>query len=301
MIKFDHKIFYNSYAYDYYLYKLGTLKAILVDVPKFDQEFLPGYVQDVNRDNYIRFIKSELRMTCFHAIETLFELIFALEPKDGLLRDEKILQSLTAASAKTNYARIGNMAKDLTKLDFLDVICEEDQKVPVWLHIFYFKSNFQIQSQFKDELLESGKAIRYFLYRIAKIFSNRSEYNAYKHGIRIMNTLTYVSIGTGNGNLPVSFDMKDTMSLFSIEKDDMKKPLAEIVDVISFDTDANIEIIRICYYIIHNIISCRRAFYVDGSPSASASMFVEAEFKRLLAPGYISAVSSIRARNPIKD
>jgi hypothetical protein len=36
-----------------------------------------------DKTRYTLFIKSEIRITCFHAVETLFELIFALEPKDG--------------------------------------------------------------------------------------------------------------------------------------------------------------------------------------------------------------------------
>lgn len=296
MIKFDHEVFYNSYAYDYYIYKLGTLKAILSDVQKFDKKFLSNHVQRVNYKNYSRFIKSELRMTCFHAIETLFELVFALEPINGMLRDEKILHSLTTANPNSNYLRIGKIANDSSELDFLDVICAEGQEVPVWLHIFYF----QIHPKYKNDLLESGNAIKYFLSTVATIFSNRSEYNAYKHGIRIMNTLVSFSIGTKfNKNDEFSIDLTDTMSLFSIEKDGAKNPIAEIVDVIPFNTERDIEIIQICYHIIHNIINCRREFYATGSTSDEALTFTEAKFRELLNSGYSSVFGNSRARNPI--
>lgn len=300
MILFDHKIFYKKYAYDYYLYKVGTFQSILADIKKFDQEFLSDFVEGADQTEYSRFVKSEIRMTCFHAIETLFEIIFALEPKDGELRDEKLLQTLTTAKPKANYDRIGEISKDINKLYFLDEICIDSPQVPLWMHIFYFKANMEADSELKEELLESRKAIRYFLYRIAETFHNRAEYNAYKHGLRIMHTLDHFSLGAENDPNPYVEDLSNSMSLFSIEKDKVtNKPVAEIIDVIDFDTNTDLEVIKYCYLMIKNIIASRKAFYVHQKTDSTVEMFSEEQIRKSIPSSY--GTPNIQSRTLIKD
>jgi hypothetical protein len=300
MILFDHKLFYANYAYDYYLYKLGTLRAILADTAKFDKDFLSTIVEGTDQTGYTRFIKSEVRMTCFHAIETLFELILALEPKDGILRDEKILHSLVTADPAINYRRIREISKDINTLNFLNNICIQDGQIPLWMHIFYFQLNLDLPDDAKDKFLESEKAIKHFIKHIADIFSDREEYNAYKHGLRIMHTLDFVSIGVENDPSQMVDDLSDSMTLLTFEKGPKKtdKPTAEIIDVISFDTNVDMEIIQICYYMINNIINRRKSFYVFGKKSTKGSLFTVSDMKKSLAPGISGR---IRARTPIKD
>ncbi|MCF2501366.1 hypothetical protein [Dyadobacter chenhuakuii] len=299
MIQFDHIHFYANYAYDYYIYKHGTLKAILDNAEKFEQEFLSKMVNGTEQTRYTQFIKSEIRITCFHAIETLFELIFALDPQGGALRDESILHSMVTSKQSVNYGRIKDISTGKDNLDFLEGICIQEGQVPVWKHIFYFQQNVNMSDEGNALFSDSIKGIKYFIKHIADIFSNREEYNAYKHGLRIMHTVNYVSIGRENDPSPFVDDLSDSMSLLTLEIDaKTKKPVAEIIDIISFDTDVDMEIIQVCYNMINNIISRRKSFYVLGETSTTGSLFPFDEMKKSLSP---NISGKIQARNPIKE
>lgn len=299
MIEFDHLHFYANYAYDYYIYKHGTLKAILDNAEKFEQEFLTNIVQGTDQTRYAQFVKSEVRITCFHAIETLFELIFALEPKDGVLRDERILHSMVTSKQSVNYGQIKDISTGKDNLEFLDKICIQNGQVPVWKHIFYFRQNPNMSEEGNAKFADSLNGIKHFIKHIADIFSNREEYNAYKHGLRIMHTVNFVSIGVADDPSPFVDDLSDSMSLLTLELDPKtKKPVAEIIDVISFDTHVDMEIIQACYYMINNIISRRKAFYVFGETINTGSLFPLEEMKKSLSP---TISGRIRARNPIEE
>lgn len=256
-------------------------------------------VIDTDQTRYTQFIKSEIRITCFHAIETLFELIFALEPKGGDLRDEKILHSLVTSKQSVNYGRIGNIASGKDNLDFLDEICIQEGQIPVWIHIFYFHQNLNMSEEGKEKFADTHKGIKYFIKNIAGIFSNREEYNAYKHGLRIMHTVNYVSIGLENDPSPFVDDLSDSMSLLTLEKDSKTgNHVAEIVDIISFDTDLDMEIIQICYYMINNIISRRKSFFVLAETNTKGSLFPLDDMKKSLAP---NIRGRIRTRTPLRE
>lgn len=298
MHKIDHKVFYTSYASDYHLYKLATLKSILTDIPKFEKEFLQNMVTGTNESRYTRFIKSEIRMTCFHAIETLFELIFALQPKGNELQDEKLMKVLSTVNFSENYKKIDRIAKDEDGLNFLDSTCEYQGNSPVWSYIFYFGYSLEdasISEVQKTEVQETKEAIKIFLRSIADIFSYRAEYNAYKHGLRILNTITDVSLESKYSS--VQWDVSDSMSLFSVEKD-KKKPIAEIIDILIFDTPRDMEIIQICSLLIHNIIVLRKEHYLSR-PRASAYFFTAALIKESLQKTVME--SGMSFRNPIKN
>lgn len=298
MYKIDHKVFYQSYPSDYHMYKLSTLKTILADIPKFKTEFLKEAITGVNENRYTRFIKSEIRMTCFHAIETLFELIFALQPKDNELQDEKLMMALSTSNPKKNYEKIGEIAKEQDGLDFLDSTCEPLVNFPLWMYIFYFGYSLEdpsiIETQ-KTQVQDTKEAIKIFLRAIADIFSNRAEYNAYKHGLKIMNTLSEVSMGINDSSF--AWDVSDSMSLFSVEKEN-KKPVAEIVEVLIFDTPRDMEIIEICSLLIRNIIFLRNEHY-HSRPRALAYFFTPASIRKALQDTVMQ--SGMHFKSPIRD
>ena len=47
------------------------------------KNFPGSNIEGYNEKDFRRVIKGEIRQTYFHSIETLFELIFALEPQGG--------------------------------------------------------------------------------------------------------------------------------------------------------------------------------------------------------------------------
>jgi hypothetical protein len=103
----------------------------------------------------------------------LFELIFALDPKGGALRDESILHLMVTSKQSVNYGRIKDISTGKDYLDFLEGICIQEGQVPVWKHIFYFQQNMNMSDEGNALFSDSIKGIKYFIKHIADIFSNR--------------------------------------------------------------------------------------------------------------------------------
>ena len=64
--------FYSAYQYDYYVYKISLLQSILKKPESFKNDFLDGNLDGFILEDFIRVLKSEIRQSYFHNIETLF-------------------------------------------------------------------------------------------------------------------------------------------------------------------------------------------------------------------------------------
>ena len=76
---FDPKIFYKTYLDDFHKFKAILYDKILKDIPKFEKEIFGKELDKEERNAFRRTIKSDLRQTYFHAIESFFEIFFAFK------------------------------------------------------------------------------------------------------------------------------------------------------------------------------------------------------------------------------
>lgn len=253
----DYKNFYSGYAYDYFIHKSGTLQAILENFEQFKESMLNNYITGIDEEDYTRFIKSEIRVTVFQSIETLFELILALDPKGGKLKDCQLLENLSISSWQDNYRRILSIATDSESLNFLNALVKiGGEDIEVWKYIFYF--NMKVRDEHAQMLEESKQGIQLFLSGIAKIFSVREEYNAYKHGVRILNTFkSFQIIPSDQSSEGMTFDLKDSVSFF-FERKHKEKNNEYVVKTKVFHTNRDLRIINLCGFLISNIIQIRK-------------------------------------------
>jgi hypothetical protein len=89
----DPKIFYSTFLVNYFDYKTTYLKFALKNYKQFHLENI--ILQYSDKDLHLT-IKSDIRQTLFQAIETVFEILFALAPdSDGFTADKDILRTLS--------------------------------------------------------------------------------------------------------------------------------------------------------------------------------------------------------------
>ena len=261
MFKFED--FYSLYQYDYYVYKLVTLKSILDDSKEFKQKFIGEKIQDFNRKDFERVIRNEIRQTYFHSIETIFELIFALEPTKEELEDFELLPNLINSKWRKNYDRIDSIAKDQKNLDFLDSDLDiSGQKISVGQYLFYYgilpnNTSEILNSQLK--LIPSSlSAIKYGLLFLAKDFSKREEYNSYKHALRIFPAVTHFTImDQEKKKILMKWDLSNSQTYVNMAADK-----SEIVFTTRlFDTDRDIGLSLFASNLISNVILLRKAAF----------------------------------------
>lgn len=255
-MEINYKAFYTQYAYNYHLYKVTTLSSILDKTEAFQKDYLAADISDYDETDYTRFLKGEIRVTCFHVIETLFELIFGLEPKDGKCTDFELLKEISTSNFQKNYSRIERIATDESELHFLDLETPQFGNHLLWLHIFFFAPPLE-KLGVPEMLQDSYEAIKLFLREAAKTFTRRYEYNAYKHGTRILNAFQEFGWSDVDGTNSFSYDLSDSMSFFTVEKVN-GMPVNEVVTTKMFNTKKDIKMILLATKLITNIIRRRR-------------------------------------------
>lgn len=256
---FDPSIFYDTYLKDYHFTKAKYLKWMLDNLDKVERELYVNELDEEKRDSLRKTIKSDLRQTYFHSIETFFELFFAVNPKGKERADDRhILYKLTNSNWSEVYKQIKNIADDDSALDFLnEKIIFLNHEITIGRYIFYmglFKVDGSSQKMHKA-IDRSVEAIKYGIRILAREFTNREEYNAYKHALRIIPASTEFMIADAKSlEVHKQWDISDSMSFYS----KTKNPAELTVVTKLFDSERDYQMISFCSNLIHNIINYRR-------------------------------------------
>jgi hypothetical protein len=265
------KIFYSTFLVNYFDFKTTYLKSALNHYKEFHLEKI---ILQYSEKDFLLTIKSDVRQTLFQAIETVFEILFALVPdKDGYTADTEILRTLS--KGEFHYKEINKIAEDKATLDFLDkeVQLTDGNKVSVGQYIFYF--GLHLLDDIKAKISESLEAIRNGLYVLAIEFSDRDEYNCYKHGMRIIPALTFFKLmRADNNNQIVNWDLSNSMTYY---KEDAKENKMEFVTKV-FDTERDLNLLRLCSDLLWNVIKIRDVAFNKLPKSSSEEFPIEILF-----------------------
>jgi hypothetical protein len=252
---FDPKIFYQTYQKNYHRIKANYIKKY------FDQLERKKKKKPLTKDEVEtrRTLQIDLRQTYFHAIETFFELFFALNPKGKtVFEDEKVLFRLTNSDWKKTFNNIEKIAEDENALDFLkEKIDFKGHEITIGQYLFYcgIFSKEKFEKDVFDKMDESIDAIAYGMKIIAKDFIKREEYNAYKHGLRIIPSVTKMKlVDAETRTKSIEFDIADSMSFYMKTKNP-----SEIVSIAkTLDTTRDFYLTLLCSEFIHHLIYFRK-------------------------------------------
>jgi hypothetical protein len=218
----------------------------------FSKVELDQRIVEYKESDYLTAIRSDIRQTYFQAIETVFEVFFALLPdKDGNISD-KIIEKITLSDLP--YSKIMEIAQDKDSLNFLDneLIYPDKTRITLGEFIFYF-GLYQLEN-LREKFSESVKAIKSALQILATEFSDRKEYNSYKHGLRILPAIQKLSVcDVETQKEQISWDLKGSMTFYSYDK----KTKETSYTTKPFDSDRDIRMTSICSFLIWNMIKFR--------------------------------------------
>lgn len=249
----DPKSFYSTFQINYFDYKLAYLNYALEHFKDLNQEKL---IIQYSEKDFIRAIKSDIRQTLFQAIETVFEIIFALTPdKFGKIYDQEILRVLS--KGEFPYKKIESIAKNKDAINFLDkgLKLSNGEIEPLSEYIFYFGLP-RIQEQEKKK--NSLEAIKIGLQILASEFSDRREYNCYKHGLRIIPAMKEIIISkTKTKEKLINWDLTDSLTYYN---EDSKQNKMEFITKV-FDTERDKLLIQLCSNLLWNIIKIRDVLF----------------------------------------
>ena len=260
----DYKSFYSNYLKNYHIVKANYLNTLIENHADLNKELKAvDEFWDVSHNSKF-ILLAEMRQNYFHAIETVFELLFALLPtKDKIPDNRLLLKSLVKSDWRKNQ-RERAIAAGKKKLNFLyDSSVEINNfKVQVGHYLFYngTYSNAKFDLEYYGKVENSLKAIEKGLIKLAIDFTKNDEYNAYKHGIRIFPNFDKMSILDAKSMAPVAtFDLSESMSYYLY--DNKNKKASVKTKVLDFQRDFRMT--EFCSRLIYNIIALREVVNSD--------------------------------------
>lgn len=268
--------FYKYYPIDHWIYKANMLKNIIDNFNSLKNAILKD-LGDVIEEDCIKMLKAEIHFTLFQMIETLFELIFALEKRD----DKKLwlYLSLSYRAPKVKYKRIEKISKG--EIEFLEnqIKLPSGKEIPLIHYIFYFG----LEELPIKEINKNFEKIKQILVIFAETFTDRIEYNAYKHSLKFFQTSMGIEFGELKKSemIPIHrFSSDNTFAFLYNDKGLIKKIFK------SFDYEIDFEKIKICHCLISNIINSRKTSFFDKGGKVKCAYFDRVDFNLLNKTNY---------------
>lgn len=280
------KEFYKTYNPDYWLYKISLLKNSHDDFDNV-KNVLKNDLGDVVDDDYKRTLRTEMHFLYFQMVETLFEIIFAVSKHDN--RD--LWLALTFSNWQNNYNEIAKLS-DVSYLftnKIKTAIAGNDIEIPLLRWIFYFVYPSKMND---DEWKNNLDKIKRILLLFAKDFSDRGEYNAYKHSLRFYNSSFSMSIGlTGSQNMHTLGLSDDSITYLEEQKkkgqDGQYKSTGHILRITKpFDFERDYNCCIVIYEMIKNIINTRKHSLLPefNGKEFQFSTFVDIDIQKVAIP-----------------
>ena len=118
---------------------------------------------------------------------------------------------------------------------------------------------------------------------LAKIFTHRLEYNAYKHSLRFFQSPLTIELGELNGDekIPILKASSDNTLTFLCNDRGVIKKVSK-----SFDYEIDFGKIIICHNLISNIINARKRHFFNRGGKVKLAYFDKVKFDSLSKPNY---------------
>lgn len=255
----DPKLFFKTYLKNYHRHKAIYLKELLDNQHKYERYILTTRHLHEDRAELQLTLRSDLRQTYFHAIETFFELFFALKPIDAKLQDDhSLMVRLTNAKWQDNYKMIRDIAENDAALSYLDEQIDFlGHKISVAHYLFYpcVLPTGKFPESVFEHIEASVDAAKYGIRMIASDFIDREEYNAYKHGLRLIPAAQKLMLADPKTmEIQVEWDISQSMSYYV----KAKEPGSIRIETKLFDSERDFSMTLFCSNLVYNLVYYRQ-------------------------------------------
>ena len=278
------EFFYLHYNPDHWLTRLALLRAGHDRLEEF-RKLVPDDLPEVDQETMKRVLRAEVHFMYFQMVETLFELVFAAQRGDP--RD--LWRVLTLAPFRRNFERIRRWAEGKeAEIPLLGPVRVEQGNrtwvMPLVQYAFYFLCGFEDDpARMKASLPNIVAMMRHF----AKDFSDRDEYNAYKHAMRFTHGSFRLNAG-GAVSEELSEQTRGVDTIACIRKSNIEKAASDehclTVSFKPFDYERDCRCCQIIYSLIRNFVDSRRHVLVERLRKPEVDLTVYD------TPGYPEAV-----------
>ncbi len=290
--------FYKFYLVDHYKHKVSYLNYLLKLPEPIETFAIYNNHTTFKLSDFHKSIQIELRQTYFHAIETIFELILALQPdENGLPQDKKVFDLMTNSGLGT-IGFIDKILKDQTKLSSLlnRTVMLNNHSYTFIRHLFYC-GLINKSEEIEKEIVSSLLVIQKGLETLANDFGNRHEYNSYKHSLRVLpiaNTLNLLNASTMESIF--EFDLRTSVTFAAKKNSEDKTTFVTKI----LDSERDSQMIMFCSNLLSNIIRIRLLCFKLTDQEQPVLMFDSEAFDSARAHNLDIAEMSITFEKKLK-
>lgn len=253
------EILFTSYQHDFILKKVAVLKAIIDN-----QTPVIGLIQEndgikfTNEDALISGLKAEIHFSKYHALETMFAIAFALleQPND-----------VWVWLSTYKFPTFNKMINNVTKSGMSTISKKSEFDTIQYLFFKNCPTDYIRQEITKNAIDKISK----IMILCAKDLTDKSEYNSYKHGLRIINGRLQLRLIKGDKSEGQILDEgPGLVYLNTINKDN------PLIVPKSYSYEKSYKIIRLCWDLTSLMIKQRKMEYVnDGDSTIETRDFSE--------------------------
>ncbi|MBN1803495.1 MAG: tetratricopeptide repeat protein, partial [Candidatus Lokiarchaeota archaeon] len=213
------------------------------------------------KKQFLNYLQFELHFLKFQIVETLFSFIFALEKGD----DIDLWFNLTFPKNISNrsfavYDKISEFKNRWNLEEYLKKEIDLEQKsIPYWKYVFFYDKD--ISACGVDPIVIENNII-ILLLQMAQTFSDREDYNAYKHGLRCYSSSMTVSIKPDNEKIFTQMGFaKNGMNFLTKSKNNGDILINSTFK--SFSPKEDLYIIEEASKLLKNIINVRKSHFSE--------------------------------------
>lgn len=215
------EIFYKEFPYKYWLYKAEMLyKMIESEETTFHDK--DGNLEALGGSSkeFQQMLKYELHFTYFHQAEALFELIFALEEVMGESNYVWLEMSQYKSGDMQRFAKkIKKLAKGNDYLRTKKVSLTDGREISFYEWLIFDCFVPKIEKD-EEQVRISTDKVDDIIKFASKDLADKKEYNAFKHGMRILHLFDNFNIIDKEDNkFDIKFDLKNSFTYVNYPKD----------------------------------------------------------------------------------
>jgi len=215
------EIFYKEFPYKYWLFKAEMLyKMIESNETAFHDKDGNLEALGASSKEFQQMLKYELHFTYYHQTEALFELIFALEKVMGESKYVWLEMSQYKAGDMQKFAgKIKRLANGSDELRSKKVNLTDGRKISFFEWLIFDSFVPKIEKS-EDQVKVSTEQVDDIILFSAKDLSDKKEYNAFKHGMRVLHLFDNFKIGDkGKNKFELNFDLENSFTYLNYPKD----------------------------------------------------------------------------------
>lgn len=250
-----HEIFFNSFQYNFFEYKQSSIEY-LMERSSEELKEIAGGTANYSEEDFKRGLKMDARLTYLLAVDTLFELVFALLPSKKLeIMDEKIIDQLNRNNKyfPELVKLLSDKPNDFKKLKYT-INYNDGYSCDVLRYIFYDGLfNTEFEKDISTSMIVMHEAILFFA---KEALDNRAEINSYKHGLRLLPTFGSLIISNSSDKgKNVEFDLKNSIAFQTKNKN------TKTIHSIPLDYKKDVQLTYFISQMLHNLFQTRRRKY----------------------------------------